>query len=231
MLSRFVYRKRVLTLMIAYVRVSRESGDDGPEVEQAGILAQRRVIENAARWGGFTVDRFVVEIVSGRTLRRPGLQSALADCAVGVAGGIVVAKLDRLSRSVIDFASLLERAKKENWNIMALDFGLDMSTPQGELVANVLMSVAQWERRIIGQRTKEALAERKAAGVVLGRRPTIPNSTRRDARALLLEGFSPRAVAAEIQRRGLQMSYASVQRLRQKMVEAGEISKDRVNAP
>jgi DNA invertase Pin-like site-specific DNA recombinase len=70
----------------------------------------------------------------------------------------VVAKLDRLSRSIVHFGLLLEGASKKRFNVVALDLGLDLSTPQGELVANVIASVAQWERRIIGQRTKEALA-------------------------------------------------------------------------
>ena len=85
-----------------------------------------------------------------------------------------MAKLDRLSRSIVDFGHLLEEARKRDFNVVALDLGLDLSTPQGELVANVIASVAQWERRIIGQRTKEALAVKKAQGVRIGRPQTIP---------------------------------------------------------
>src|SRR5581483_3445214 len=81
-----------------------------------------------------------------------------------------------LSRSVIDFARVLEEARKRGFNVVALDLGLDLSTPQGELVANVLASVAQWERRIIGQRTREALAVKKRQGVAIGRPPTLPAS-------------------------------------------------------
>ena len=199
---------------VGYVRVSKETDDpqtgrSGEEIEQAGILAQRRAIMDGASRLAFTLDRVDVEVLSARSLARPVLQGALEDCRMGVAEGIIVAKLDRLSRSVIDFAGLLERAKRESWNIVALDFGLDMQSPQGELVANVLMSVAQWERRIIGQRTKEALAERKAAGVKLGRKPSIPASVRLSARAMLMEGFTPEQVAAE-----LPLSGSSVRRIR-----------------
>lgn len=70
---------------------------------------------------------------------------------------MVVAKLDRLSRSVVDAGRLLEEARKRGFNIVALDLGLDLSMPTGELVANVLAAVAQWERRMIGVRTSEAL--------------------------------------------------------------------------
>ncbi len=76
---------------------------------------------------------------------------------------MVVAKLDRLSRSVVDAGRLLEEARKGRFNIVALDLGLDLSTPTGELVANVLAAVAQWERRMIGLRTSEALQVKMAA--------------------------------------------------------------------
>jgi DNA invertase Pin-like site-specific DNA recombinase len=59
---------------------------------------------------------------------------------------VVVAKLDRLSRSVVDAGRLLDEARKRGFNIVALDLGLDLSTPTSELVANVLAAVAQWER-------------------------------------------------------------------------------------
>jgi DNA invertase Pin-like site-specific DNA recombinase len=104
----------------------------------------------------------------------------LRACRAGEAAGIVTAKLDRLSRSVIDFAKLLAEARKRGFKIVALDLGLDLSTPQGELVANVIASVAQWERRIIGQRTAEGLAAKKAQGVKLGRPRTLPESVRHD---------------------------------------------------
>jgi len=107
-------------------------------------------------------------------MRRPGLRRALDACRSGEARGIVVAKVDRLSRSLLDFAGTLEEARKRGFNVVALDLGLDLSTPQGELVANVIASVAQWERRIIGERTREALAARKANGVRIGRPPTLP---------------------------------------------------------
>ena len=76
----------------------------------------------------------------------------------GGIGGIVVAKLDRLSRSLKDFALLMERAQKRGWNLVACDLGIDLSSPSGEFMAGVMSSAAQWERRIIGQRTKYAPA-------------------------------------------------------------------------
>jgi len=81
---------------------------------------------------------------------------------------IIVSKLDRLSRSVHDFAGLMQQAQRQGWGLVALDVGIDMTTPVGGLIANVMASVAEWERRVIGQRTAAALAARRAAGVRLG---------------------------------------------------------------
>jgi len=92
----------------------------------------------------------------------------------GAASAIVVAKLDRLSRSLSDFAGLMARAQARRWNLVALDLGIDLATAAGEFMANVMASAAQWERRIIGQRTRDALAVKRAQGVRLGRPQMVP---------------------------------------------------------
>jgi DNA invertase Pin-like site-specific DNA recombinase len=97
------------------------------------------------------------------------MAEALGAVESGAASVIVVAKLDRLSRSLVDFASLMARAQAGGWNIVALDLGIDLTTAAGEFMANVMASAAQWERRIIGQRTRDALAVKRAQGVRLGR--------------------------------------------------------------
>ena len=78
-----------------------------------------------------------------------------------------------------DCAGLMEQARREGWNLVALDLGIDLSTPAGEFLANVMASAAQWERRIIGQRTREALDAKKASGARLGRPVTLPAKVRR----------------------------------------------------
>lgn len=89
-----------------------------------------------------------------------------------------LAKLDRLSRSLLDFAGLMECSRSEGWSLVALDLGVDTSTPAGEMMASVMASFAQYERRLIGQRTKEALAVLKARGVRLGRPVGLPDGLR-----------------------------------------------------
>jgi DNA invertase Pin-like site-specific DNA recombinase len=107
---------------------------------------------------------------------RPALASALAHVEGKTADVLVVAKLDRLSRSVADFAALLDKAQRGGWGLVVLDLGVDTTTPAGELVANVMAAVAQWERRAIGVRTREGLAAKRAAGVRLGRPQVLPST-------------------------------------------------------
>lgn len=159
--------------IIGYLRVStREQADSG-----LGLDAQRRAISDEAERRGWEVEWLVDEGRSARNLNRPALTSALASLARGEASALVVAKLDRLSRSVSDFATVLATAGKQRWAVVALDLGVDTTTPAGELVAGVMMVIAQWERRIIGVRTREAMAEAKANGQRFGRSRVTPPET------------------------------------------------------
>jgi DNA invertase Pin-like site-specific DNA recombinase len=155
-----------------YVRVSTTEQADGG----AGLEAQRRALaDEAARRGWRLVDVFEDAGASGKSLAgRPGLQAALAAVERGDASALVVSKLDRLSRSLLDFAGLMERARRKGWGIVALDLGVDTSTPSGEMMASVLATFAQFERRLIGQRTRDALAVKRAQGIRLGRPREVP---------------------------------------------------------
>lgn len=150
-----------------YIRVSTsEQADSG-----AGLEAQRAAIEaEAERRGWDLVCVFEDAGASGKSMSgRPGLQEALEAVESGQANALVVAKLDRLSRSLLDFAGIVERARTKGWNLVCLDIGIDLSTPAGEMLAGTLAVFAQFERRLIGQRTKDALAVKRAQGVRLGR--------------------------------------------------------------
>ncbi len=113
---------------------------------------------------------------SARNLKRPGIQAALERLMRGEANGLVVAKLDRLSRSMLDFTALMADAQKQGWALVALDCPVDTTTPAGEAMASVLSVFSQFERRLIGQRTKEALAVKRAEGVRLGRPRQTPDA-------------------------------------------------------
>jgi len=153
-------------LVVAYCRVSTlEQADSG-----AGLAAQRSAINAAALARGWEIGAWFEDAgISGSSLNRPGLADALAMVDQSEGATLVVAKLDRLSRSLMDFAALMERARRKGWSLVALDLGVDTTTPAGEMLGNILASFAQYERRIIGQRTKDALAEKRRQGVRLGR--------------------------------------------------------------
>jgi len=159
--------------VVSYCRVSTsEQADSG-----AGLAAQRAAISAAATARGWQIVADCEDAgLSASTLNRPALTAALEDVESGRADAIVVAKLDRLSRSMLDFASLMERSRRQGWGLVALDLGVDTSTPAGEMMMNVLASFAQFERRLIGQRTADALAVKRAQGVKLGRPRALPDA-------------------------------------------------------
>lgn len=151
--------------VVAYVRVSTEEQRDSG----AGLAAQKAAIQRECERRGWRVVDVIEDAgYSARDLKRPGVQIALDVLARGEANALVVSKLDRLSRSMLDFTAVMNTSQKQGWGLIALDC-VDTTTPAGEAMANILATFAQFERRLIGQRTREALAAKKAAGVRLGR--------------------------------------------------------------
>lgn len=163
------------TKVVGYVRVSTsEQAEKG-----AGLTAQRRAIEEACTRRGWVLTTILEDrgVSAKSTKGREALAAALAMIEAGGAEALVVAKLDRLSRSILDFSTLMERAASKGWAIVVLDMDFDMTTPTGELMANMLASFAQFERRLISQRTKDGLAVKRSEGVQLGRRSTLDERT------------------------------------------------------
>lgn len=160
--------------VITYRRVSTfEQADSG-----LGLSAQESALASAAIQKGWNVVGHCVDAgATGSNTDRPGLQEALTILRTKGADALAVAKLDRLSRSLLDFAGLMETARSQGWALIALDLGVDTSTPAGEMIANVLASFSQYERRLISQRTVDALAVLKANGVRLGRPRTVDDGT------------------------------------------------------
>ncbi|MFT3854165.1 MAG: recombinase family protein [Ilumatobacteraceae bacterium] len=160
--------------VIAYLRVSTE--------EQArsglGLEAQRTRIEEEAQRREWAVTWLTDDGYTASNLERPALTTALVSLRNKDATVLVVSKLDRLSRSLLDFAGLMQRAKDEGWSLIALDLGVDMTTPSGALVANVMASFAEFERQLISERTRVALQALRARGQRLGRPTALPQATR-----------------------------------------------------
>ena len=121
--------------VLAYGRVSTAEQADS----RAGLEAQRAAIAGEARRRGWTIIDTIEDAgFSAKDLRRPGITRALEELRRGRADALVVAKLDRLSRSMIDFTGLMGRATREHWALVALDCAVDTSTPSGEAMANML---------------------------------------------------------------------------------------------
>lgn len=161
----------VKDILVPYRRVStREQADKG-----ASLPAQKTKIgyglafreQTALTWD--CVDKGK----SAENLNRPGLTAALDLVYAGQASGIICSKLDRLTRDLLDFATLMDKATKEGWNIVLLDIGMDLQTPIGRLLAGMLALFAQFERDIIIERTNDGLEQKKVEGVRLGRKRTI----------------------------------------------------------
>ena len=123
--------------------------------------------------------------------------------ATDVDAGAVVAKLDRLSKSLLDVAQLMDRRGREGWGLIALDLALDTATPQGEMMANVATADAQLEQRLIGQPTRHARAVKKAQGQHLGRRVELPESTRQWVVELRAQGMAMEAVGSSLATEGV----------------------------
>lgn len=186
--------------VIAYLRVStEEQGDSG-----AGLAAQRAAVTEYCSSRGWADVEIVEEVASAKSMdRRPQLAAALERLDSGRADILLASKLDRVSRSVIDFATLLKQASREGWRLALLDLGVDTSTPVGEMIANTLANMAQFERRLISQRTRDALAARKAAGVHVGRRSELPREVLARVVELREQGTSIRGIAAKLNEDGV----------------------------
>jgi DNA invertase Pin-like site-specific DNA recombinase len=134
----------------------------------ASLKVQRATIQDAADRESWEVN-WVEEVVTGTGKRaRPELDAALDALDRGEADALVVSKIDRLSRSIIDFAGMLKRSRANGWKIIALDMGVDFGTPQGKLLGSQLISFAEYEAEIIGARTKDALRVKRGEGIELG---------------------------------------------------------------
>jgi DNA invertase Pin-like site-specific DNA recombinase len=153
------------TRVVGYIRVSTEHQADGG----VSLVAQRAKLEAYA----LAMDLELVGIeedagLSAKTLERPALQRALAMLDTGAAEGLLVTKLDRLTRSVRDLGELVERYFATKCSLLSVADSIDTRSAAGRLVLNVLTSVAQWEREATGERTRDALAHLKSSGVRLG---------------------------------------------------------------
>jgi site-specific DNA recombinase len=157
---------------------------------------------------------------SAKSLDRPGLQRALALLKDGTAEALLVVKLDRLTRSVVDLGTLVDRYfAPGKAALLSVGEQIDTRSAAGRLVLNVLASVSQWEREAIGEHTATAMQHKASQGEYTGGQAPYGRRVAADgerleedaheaqaralARELRLQGLSLRGVAAELERRGV----------------------------
>jgi len=183
-----------------YIRVSRVAGRAGESFISPKV--QRDTITAYAKARGFTIAEWHEDLdVSGGTLERAGLDRALQRCRDGETDGIIAAKLDRLARSLTGLSQLIAQARDEGWTLVAVDHGLDLKTPGGALVANVLGAVAEWE---LGQRRQSwATAQAEAVGRGIHVASRTPTGYRKRAdRRLEPDPAAAQTIRELFQRRG-----------------------------
>jgi DNA invertase Pin-like site-specific DNA recombinase len=179
-------------MIIGYARTSTSE-------QKAGLEAQ---LSEMAKTG---VERVFSEQVSAVGQRRV-LEEALDFCRDG--DTFIVTKLDRLARSVIHLAEVVDRLERKKVSLKILNLSLDTSTPTGKLMINLLGSIASFEREIMLERQRDGIAAAKKAGKYRGRAPTARRKASQII-ALAAEGHSMSDIA-----RRLHISRASAYRIR-----------------
>jgi DNA invertase Pin-like site-specific DNA recombinase len=152
---------------------TRKSTDEGLEKEFNSLDAQRESCEAyiaSQRTEGWVLvpDYYDDGGISGGTLERPALQRLLRDIEAGLVDVVAVNKIDRLSRSLMDFAKLVETFDAHNVTFVSVTQSFNTTTSMGRLTLNILLSFAQYEREIIGERVRDKIAASKARGMWMG---------------------------------------------------------------
>src|SRR5215471_4114861 len=150
---------------IGYVRVSTDrQAEHGISLE-----AQEAKIRAMATVQGVDLADVIIDGgESAKSINRPGLQRLLGMVNGGKVDAVIVAKLDRLTRSVKDLCGLLELFEKRKVALISVAESLDTSSAAGRLVITIMGAVSQWEREAIGERTRDALRHKRSQGRRVG---------------------------------------------------------------
>lgn len=210
------------TKTIAYLRVSTDKQAD------KGVSLEAQ--QDKAKAYASLYDLDLVEVIvdageSAKSLDRPGLQRALAMLKTGQADALLVVKLDRLTRSVVDLGKLIETYfAPGKAALMSVGEQIDTRSAAGRLVLNILASVSQWERETIGERTSAAMQHKQAKGEYIGGETPygfdlvngelIEDEAEQEviqkAKAYQAEGLSLRKIAAELDKQGIKTRRGSI---------------------
>src|ERR1700723_3153147 len=157
---------------------TRKSSEEGLEQEFNSLQAQREACEaviDSQRHEGWVCLRAAYDDggFSGATMDRPALQQLLADITAGRVDTVVVYKIDRLTRSLADFAKIVEILDAKGASFVSVTQQFNTTTSMGRLTLNVLLSFAQFEREVIGERIRDKIAASKKKGMWMGGVPPL----------------------------------------------------------
>ena len=157
---------------------TRKSSEEGLEQEFNSLDAQREACEAyiaSQRSEGWVPvrDRYDDGGISGGTLERPALQRLLADIEEGLIDVVVVYKIDRLSRSLMDFSKLVEVFDRNDVTFVSITQSFNTTTSMGRLTLNILLSFAQFEREVTAERIRDKFAASRAKGIFMGGVPPL----------------------------------------------------------
>ena len=169
---------------------TRKSSEEGLDMEFNSLDAQREACEAyvaSQRPEGWILvpDRYDDGGISGATLERPALKRLLRDIEAGLVDVVVVYKIDRLSRSLMDFSKLVDVFDANNVTFVSVTQSFSTTTSMGRLTLNILLSFAQFEREVIGERIRDKFAASRRKGMWMG--GYVPLGYRLENRKLLVE--------------------------------------------
>src|SRR6476469_4754963 len=152
---------------------TRKSSEEGLEQEFNSLDAQREACEAyiaSQKPEGWVLvpDRYDDGGISGATLERPALKRLLADIEEHLVDVVVVYKIDRLSRALMDFSRLVEVFDRNNVTFVSVTQSVNTTTSMGRLTLNILLSFAQFERGVIGERIRDKFAASRKKGMWMG---------------------------------------------------------------
>lgn len=212
---------------------TRKSSDEGLEQAFNSLDAQREAgeayIKSQASEGWRALPtRYDDGGYSGGTMERPALQRLLADVDAGLVDVVVVYKIDRLTRSLADFARIVERFDAQGISFVSVTQAFNTTSSMGRLTLNVLLSFAQFEREVTGERIRDKIAASKAKGMWMGGVPPLgydlPLPGSRTLQLNEAEADQVRRIFARY------LELGSVHALQQELARDGIVSKRRTTA-
>ncbi|MGY2991528.1 site-specific DNA recombinase [Mesorhizobium sp. URHB0026] len=168
---------------------TRKSSEEGLDMEFNSLDAQREsceayVVSQRAEGWVLVPDHYDDGGISGATLERPGLKRLLRDVELGLVDVVVVYKIDRLSRSLMDFSKLVDVFDANDVTFVSITQSFSTTTSMGRLTLNILLSFAQFEREVIGERIRDKFAASRRKGMWMG--GNVPFGYRVENRKLLV---------------------------------------------